>query len=369
MHIDRIDVYRVAMPLTSPFRTAFGDDSTIEAVLVRMDSGELSGWGEGAPNLPTYSGESAAGAFVTIREYLAGRLVGRDVGSGDELQALLAPIKDNRFAKAALDLAWWDLEARRREMPLWRLLGGRGPDVTVGADFGVQTSLDELLAKVAAAVEAGFARVKLKYRRGWDVDMVRTVRGAFPDTTIHVDCNSGFTLADTPMFEQLDAFNLAMIEQPLAHDDLADHAELARRIATPICLDESVTSVDKARKAIDLGIVGYINIKNGRVGGLTPAVAIHNYCRDKGIPCWVGGMLESAVGSRHNLALATLDNFTYPADVFVSKRFYEPDLAGPEVVHSGPSRITAPDRPGCGSEPVAERLEAMTIERAEIRGT
>ncbi|MFW6145840.1 MAG: o-succinylbenzoate synthase [Planctomycetota bacterium] len=369
MHIDRIDVYRVAMPLTTPFRTAFGDDGSIEAVLVRLGSGDVAGWGEGAPNLPTYSPESAGGAFLTIRDYLAPRLIGRDVASGEHLQALLAPIKGNRFAKAALDLAWWDLEAKRREMPLWRLLGGRGPEVTVGADFGVQDSLDELLAKVTAAVEAGFARIKLKFRRGWDVDMVRAVRGAFPDATIHVDCNSGFTLADMAMFEQLDAFDLAMIEQPLAYDDLVDHAELARRIATPICLDESITSVDKARKAIDLGVVGYVNIKNGRVGGITHAVAVHDYCREAGVPCWVGGMLESAVGSRHNLALATLDNFTYPADVFSSKRFYDPDLAGPEVVHSGPSTITAPEEPGCGSEPIAERLEARTVEHVEIRGS
>ncbi|NLF30282.1 MAG: o-succinylbenzoate synthase [Planctomycetes bacterium] len=367
MRIDRIDVYRVAMPLVTPFRTAFADDTAIESVLVRMEGDGLFGWGEGAPNLPTYSPESAAGAFVTIRQYLAPRLVGRDIASGEELQALLAPIKGNRFAKAALDLAWWDLEARRRGMPLWRLLGGKGPDVMVGADFGVQDTIDELLALVAGAVADGFARIKLKFRPGWDVDMVAAVRGAFPDATIHVDCNSGFTLADTPMFEKLDAFNLAMIEQPLAHDDLVDHAELARRIATPICLDESVTSVDKARKAIDLGIVGYINIKNGRVGGLTNAVAIHDYCRAAGIPCWVGGMLESAVGSRHNLALATLDNFLYPADVFVSKRFYDPDLAGREVVHSAPSTLTAPETPGCGSEPIAERLEAMTVEHVEIR--
>jgi len=366
MKIYRIHVYHVDMPLVSPFRTAFGDDWTIGSVLVRMESGGVYGWGEASPGLPTYSAESAQGALLTIREFLAPRLIGRDVDSGGELQRLLSPIKDNRFAKGALDLAWWDLLARTRGEPLYRVLGGADPVVDVGADFGVQDRIDQLLELVGEAVAAGFKRIKLKYRPGWELEMLRSVRGSFPDATIHIDCNSRYTLADLDMFKALEAFNLAMIEQPLAHDDLVDHAKLAAQLATPICLDESITSLNKARKAIELGSARYVNIKTGRVGGLTCAVAIHDLCRDAGVPCWVGGMLESAVGSSHNLALATLGNFTYPADVFPSSRFYAEDLAGPEVALSGPGQITCRDVPGCGAEPAPKRLEAMTVEQATI---
>src|SRR5262245_59565677 len=225
MRIERIDLYRVAMPLLSPWRTAYGDDAVIESVLVRMTSDGESGWGESSPlTAPTYSPEWAAGVFQVARDFLAPRLVGQEVSSGARLQELLALVKGNPFAKAGLDLAWWDLHARQRGEPLYRLLGGTTPTVTVGADFGVQDSLDLLLEKVGTAVAAGFQRVKLKFRPGWDLPMVRAVREAFPNAVLHIDCNSGYTLDDVPLFQALDDFGLAMYEQPLAHDDLLDHA-------------------------------------------------------------------------------------------------------------------------------------------------
>jgi O-succinylbenzoate synthase len=278
------------------------------------------------------------------------------------LQQRLALVKGNYFAKAALDLAWWDLFARRQGQPLYRILGGSRDTVTVGADFGVMDTIDVLLEKIGEAVQAGFQRVKLKFRPGWDLPMLRAVRQAFPNTVFHIDCNSGYRLEDGALFAAVDELGLAMIEQPLGHDDLLDHAALQKQIRTPICLDESITSLDRARQAIEVGACRYMNIKPGRVGGLTHAVAIHDLCRQHGIPCWVGGMLESAVGAAHCLALATLPNFTYPADIFPSSRFYRQDLAEPPIVLSGPSHVRALDSPGIGTAPHPERLARLTVD-------
>jgi O-succinylbenzoate synthase len=367
VHIDRIELNRVAMPLVYPFRTAYGEDYVVESVLVKITSGDLAGWGETSPlAAPAYSPEWAGGVWAVLRQWLAPRVVGRDVASGAQLQELLAPVKGNYFAKAGLDLAWWDLHARQQGQPLYRVLGGTRDTVAVGADFGVMETIDALLDKVRQAVASGFERVKLKFRRGWDLPMVRAVRRAFPDTVLHIDCNSGYRLEDAALFLALDEFHLAMIEQPLGHDDLLDHAALQKQIRTPVCLDESITTLDKARKALDLGACRYINIKPGRVGGLTNAVAIHDLCRRHGIPCWVGGMLESAVGAAHCIALATLPGFTYPADIFPSSRFYRQDLGEPEITISAPSRVRALDRPGIGTVPNPELLSRVTVDFAAV---
>ena len=367
MRIDSIHVYRVAMPLLYPWRTAYGEDYVIESVLVRMGSGDLVGWGEATPLAsPTYSPEWAAGVYILVRDWMAPRLLDQDIESADQLQEKLAMFKGNSFAKAALDTAWWDLHARSLEKPLWKLLGGSSPTVDVGADFGVMDSIDDLLAAVAGAVQAGFKRVKLKFRPRWDLDMVRAVRGAFPELVMHVDCNSGYRLSDCKIFEELDPFGLAMIEQPLAHDDLLDHAQLQRRIQTPICLDESLVSPEKAAKAIDLGAARYFNVKPGRVGGITRAVAIIQMAERAGIPCWIGGMLESAVGASHCLALATLANIKYPSDVFPSRRYFQKDLAQPELVLSGPSQMTASTESGVGCCPDSDSLARQTLETAQI---
>lgn len=367
MRIDKIDLFHVAMPLISPWRTAYGEDSVIESVLVRLTSGGHTGWGETSPlAAPAYSPEWAGGVFHTLHNWVAPQVIGKDIGSGQELQEKLAWLKGNPFAKAGLDLAWWDLYARMREQPLYRILGGTQPTVTVGADFGVADSLDALLDDIRQAVAQGFRRIKLKFRPGWDLPMLRAVRQAFPDTVFHIDCNGGYRLEDAALFQAVDEFHLAMIEQPLAHDDLIDHAKLQPQIRTPICLDESITSPSKARKALELGSCGYLNIKPGRVGGLTNALAIHDMCLAKGIPCWVGGMLESAVGVAHCIALATLPGFTYPADIFPSRRFYHEDLGTPEITLSGVSQVTALELPGIGTSPHPERLAARTLDDAHI---
>lgn len=367
MRIQRIEVYHIAMPLVYPFRTAYGDEHCIEGALVRMVSGEQWGWGEATPGRePIYSNECAGAMFRVLCGNLAPRLIGQEIESGEQLQAALSAIKGNYFAKGSLDLAWWDLRARTQGQPLWQLLGGQGPDVQVGADFGVMETVDALIGEIAKAKKAGFGRVKLKYRPGWDLEMVAAVRGAFPDMAFHIDCNSAYTLDDLPMFQSLDQYHLAMLEQPLAHDDLLDHAKLQKRIETPVCLDESIVSTHRTRQAIELGACGWVNIKPGRVGGLTNALAIHNICQEAGIPCWVGGMLESAIGQYHNLALATLPNVRYPCDIFPTSRFYEQDLGEPGIALSGPGQVTAVDAPGIGCEPNPERLQSATVEMAVV---
>lgn len=367
MKIDKIEIYRVSMPLIYPFRTAFGDDEAIESVLVGLSFGSVKGWGESSSwKYPAYSPECAATQFLIARDFISPLLLGQEIASGEQLQQQLASIKGNPFAKAAFDLAWWDLEARLRGQPLWRLLGGRGPVVDAGADFGIMESIDLLLETIQGAVAAGYKRVKLKFRPGWELDMVGAVRGAFPNLTIHVDCNSAYTLEHLSMFQKLDRYHLAMIEQPLMHDDLIDHAALQARLETPICLDESITSPAKARKAIQYGACRWVNIKPGRVGGITPAVAIHDLCQASGVPCWIGGMLESAVGAAHCIALATLPNIHYPSDIFPTSRFYREDLGEPAVEHCAPSQFQASPQPGTGVVPHLGRLAGLSLQRAEF---
>ena len=248
--------------------------------------------------------------------------------------------------------------------PLHRLLGGETHEVVAGADFGVLDSIDDLLGRIQGAVDAGFPRVKLKVAPGWDVEMLRAVRATFPDTAFHIDCNGGFTLEDLPMFKAIDKLRLVFIEQPLYHADVLDHAELARQIDTPICLDESVSSVKAAEQAIQVEACKYINIKPGRIGGLSNAVAVHDLARDAGIPVWVGGMLESAVGGALCVELATLSNFTYPGDLFPSSRFYVQDLADPPTVLT--DRNTFEPYTGPLPTPNPERLRQLTVRSATV---
>jgi O-succinylbenzoate synthase len=367
MKIDAIEIYRVAMPLIYPWRTAYGEDYAIESVLVKMRSGDLTGWGEATPLAsPQYSPEWAAGVYILVRDWLGPRLLNEEIESGDQLQERLTGFKGNRFAKASLDMAWWDLQAKRAGKPLWRLLGGSSATVEVGAAFGVMETIDALIEAIEGAVKSGFKRVKLKFRPGWDLDVVGAVRCAYPKLTLHVDCNSAFQLDDLGVFQALDQFGLAMIEQPLAYDDLLDHAKLQQRIQTPICLDESLVSPETALKAIELGAARWFNIKPGRVGGITRAVKIIQIAERAAIPCWIGGMLESAIGASYCLALATLPNMKYPSDLVPSRRFYQKDLAQPELELSGPSRMTASEEVGIGCAPNEEQLRAQIVETSQI---
>ncbi len=371
MRIDSIDIYHVAMPLIYPWRTAYGEDAAVESVLLCTRSEGLAAWSEVAPlAAPCYSPEWAGGVFACLSKWMAPAVVGHEFCSPQEVQRRLSVFKGNPCAKAAIDVAWWLLDSAAKGEPLYRRLGAARSAVDVGADFGVMDSIDDLLAAIVKAVEAGFKRIKLKFRPGWDLPMLRAVRRRFPEQTFHVDCNSGYRLEDLDLFKRIDEIGLAMIEQPLGHDDLVDHAKLQREIETPVCLDESITSPDKARKAIELGSCRYVNVKVGRVGGLTPAVTIHDMCREVDIPCWVGSMLESAVGTRVNAALAMLDNFTYPADLFPSSRFYHRDLGQPPVELTtgadGSPQIALGEELGIGTEPDRALLEEMCIAKVTI---
>ena len=328
MRIDKIELYHVAMPLIYPWKTAYGEDAEIHSVLCRMHSGSVSSWGESAPlAAPCYSPEWGGGVFEMVKRWLAPRLLGRDIPSGEYLQQQLEVYKGNPFAKAVLDNTWWSLQSALESKPLHVLLGGGGESIPVGADFGIMDSIDDLLREISGAVTKGFRRIKLKFRPGWDETMVEVVRNTFPNTVFHIDCNAGYRIQDKDMFRRLDNYDLAMIEQPLRHDDLIHHAELSEYIKTPICLDESISSEQLAIQAINLNSCSYVNVKPGRVGGLTNARNIHNVCQRVGIPCWVGGMLESATGGAICTALASLPNFTYPADIFPSDRYYHNDLS------------------------------------------
>jgi O-succinylbenzoate synthase len=368
MKIDRIDLFHVEMPLIYPWKTAYGEDAACHSLLCRMTSGSTHAWGESAPlAAPCYSPEWAGGAFAVARQWLAPALAGKSIETGAQLQQALAPYKGNPFAKGLLDVTWWNLHARHRGCPLHVALGATRDRASVGADFGVMESLGDLISGVDGAVERGFRRIKLKFRPGWDLEMLRAVRAAHPAATLHIDCNSGYRLSDLQLFRQVDPFNLAMIEQPLAHDDLVDHAALQRQISTPVCLDESIAHPRHAAQALDLGSCRYVNIKPCRVGGLTNAVAIHNLCQERGVPCWVGGMLESATGASICAALAMLDNFTYPADIFPSARFYHEDLAQSPLelvaLEDGTPGVAAPREI---PEPDPKRLARQTIAQATI---
>lgn len=366
MKIDSLEIFHVAMPLIYPWRTAYGVDYDIHSVLVKATSGEHYSWAESTPlEKPSYSPEGAAGVFLNVSEYFAERVVGQEFDTAEAVTEALAVFKGNQFAKAALEIAWWTLESKIQRRPLHELLGGANREVQAGADFGIQDSFDMLIENIQNAVDLGFPRVKLKFGRGWDVDMLEAVRSTFPNEKFHIDCNSGFTLDDLPMFKDIDRFNLEFIEQPLANDDIFDHAELARAIGTPVCLDESVTGPRVIEQALNIGACKYVNIKPGRVGGLANAVRIHDICQDAGVPVWVGGMLESAVGSAVCVELATLPNFLYPGDLFPSSRFYRRDMGQPEIKLTSDQGVL-PFVNGL-PEPDPELLEKFTRQKALVR--
>ena len=367
MRIDRIDVYHITIPFVYPWRTAYGSDPDLHSVLVRMASGEHAGWGEASPlKAPTYSPESAMSVFHTISEFLAPAIVGREFETPEDLLAAYRWIKGNPFAKAGPEIAWWMLKAAMEGKPLHELLGGTFRHVDAGADFGIQDSIDMLLEKLQGAVDRGFKRIKLKAGPGWDLEMLRAVRSTFPKQTFHIDCNSGYTLDDLPLFREIDKLGLAMIEQPLFHTDLLDHAELGRQIETPICLDESITSVRDFEWALKLKSCQVLNIKTGRVGGLSVALKLHDMARDAGIPCWVGSMLESGMGAGVLVELATLNNFTYPGDLFPSQYFFTQDLTVPELVLNDDCTFTPSTVPGIPYKPVAERVERAALHHKTI---
>ena len=372
MKIDAVDIYHVSFPLKQPLRVRSSSVPRLESVLVRLRSGETFGWGEASPGAaPTFSGEFAAGAFAAIRDWFAPSIVGTAVDSGEHLQKRLESFRRNSFAKGALDMAWWDLRARQQEKPLWKALGGTRESVEIGPVFDEMESVDEFFDRIRQAMDAGFSRAKLMFRPGWDVRMVDAVRKEFPVFPIHVDVEGDLNLGHMDMLCRLDDFDLAMIEQPLGADDLVGHAMVQEAVRTPICLDESITCVQQAEMALELKSCRYINVKPDRVGGFTPAMAIHDAAAAQSVGCWVGALPQTGLGIRACLAFASKSNCTYPADWLPLDEYLDGDLLEPLVPardENGTMRITLSSEPGLGIAPDEAKLDAVTIARATLSG-
>jgi o-succinylbenzoate synthase len=367
MRLEKITLREIRMPLVTPFETSFGRTSVRRILLVEVDAGGVRGWGECvAGEGPFYGPETVETAWHLLRDFLWPAVRGREFAAAAEIDAMLAGVRGHNMAKGALEAAVWDAEARQKGLPLWKLLGGERQEIPCGVSIGLKENDDELERQVEKELAAGYQRIKIKIKPGRDVQPVARLRQRFPRSKLMVDANSAYQWSDLPRLQELDAYYLMMIEQPLGWDDIWSHAELQRRLKTPICLDECIHSEEHARAAIAMRACGIINIKLGRVGGYVAARRIHDLCREKGVPVWCGGMLESGIGRAHNIALSTLANFTLPGDVTASRRYWTEDVIEPEVIVSAQGTISAPDGPGIGYEPRRERIESLTVRREEL---
>lgn len=364
MKLQEIAIRHLKMKMKAPFTTSFGTFYDKQFLLLEVtDELGNKGWGESvAFDSPWYNEETYKTNWIMLEDFLMPLVKGKEIEHPDEINELFSAIRKNNMAKSTLEGAVWDLYAKRTNQTLASALGGNKNQIEVGISIGIQNSVDQLLNLIDEYVKEGYKRIKVKIKPGWDVNVIRAIRERFPDVPLMADANSAYRLEDAELLKQLDEFNLTMIEQPLASDDIIDHATLQKQLNTPICLDESIHSLEDARKAIELGSCGIINIKIGRVGGLTEAKKIHDYCESKGIPVWCGGMLESGIGRAHNVALTTLSNFVLPGDTAGSDRYWNQDIINPEVtVENG--YITVPVNTGVGYEPNLELIEKFTVEK------
>ena len=364
MKIDRIELREIRMPLVHYFETSFGRTTTRRIVLVRAHADGLTGWGEvTAGEQPFYSHETPDTAWHILRDLLIPWTLGKDWAAPGHVAPRFQPVRGHNMAKAALENALWDIAAQQENVPLAKLVGGTLAEIPCGVSIGIQDSIEELLRKIAREVAAGYQRIKVKVKPGWDVKVLEAIRNQFPRILLMADANSAYTLADVAHLKEFDQFYLMMMEQPLGWDDLLDHAKLQKQIATPICLDESIHSADDARKALDIGAGKIINVKLGRVGGFTAARGVHDLCRARNVPVWCGGMLESGIGRAHNIALSALPGFTLPGDVSASRRYWAEDVIEPEVTVSAQGTIRVPTAAGLGFTPNLPRIEKLTVRK------
>jgi O-succinylbenzoate synthase len=362
IRIDSVQMRECQLPLVRFFETSFGRTYRRRIILVQVHSEGEVGYGEcTASEEPLYNSETTDTAWHILEDFVIPRILRTTLESARETAPLLAPIRGNRMAKAALETALWDLEARRLEIPLSRHVGGTRDEIACGVSIGIQDTVEELLTLVRREVSAGYRRIKIKIKPGWDLEPLGALRREFPDISLMVDANSAFRLSDLELLQKLDDFRLLMIEQPLAHDDMVDHAVLQKQIETPICLDESIHHAEDARKAVEMGSCRIINVKLGRVGGFSEAIKINEYCSRNGIPIWCGGMLESGIGRAHNIAMSTLSGFTLPGDVSASHRYYSEDTVVPPVTVTPRGTIEVPKTPGIGYNLNWERIARATV--------
>ena len=364
MRLRKITLREIHLDLIAPFETSFGATHHRRIFLIQADVDGACGWGEcTAGEDPFYSYETVETAWHIIRDFLWPVLKGQDFDSASELWELLARVRGHNMAKGGLETAVWDAEARLKNLPLWKLLGGTREEIPCGVSIGIQPNIETLVAKVEKELAAGYQRIKVKIKPGWDVEPVKALRERFPRIRLMADANSAYRLEDAPHLKQLDAVYLIMIEQPLGDDDIYSHAQLQKQLDTPICLDESIHDELHARAAIEIGACKIINIKLGRVGGHTSARRIHDLCQSKSVPVWCGGMLESGIGRAQNIAMSTLANFTLPSDVSASRRYWHEDIIEPEVEVTRQGTIRVPTAPGIGYAPRLDRIESLTRRR------
>ena len=368
MLIKAIELREIRLPLIHFFETSFGRTTERRIILARVrDQAGAEGWGEcTCGEGPFYSDEWTETAWSTLREFLSPLLLGMEAQNAAGTYDLMKRVRGHRMAKAAIETACWDLEAKSVGLPLWKHLGGVQTEIPCGVSIGIQDSPEQLLEKIDQELSAGYQRIKIKIKPGWDLGVVRRVREQFPRILLMGDANSAYTLRDAPLFKSLDEFKLMMLEQPLAYDDMFDHAELQKEIQTPICLDESIKTAADAEHAIALRACRIINVKLGRVGGHSQAKLVEQIARANEIPVWCGGMLDSGIGRAHNIAMATLAGFTLPGDVSASSRYWEEDIIEPPVTVSTRGTIAAPGKPGIGFDIKLKRIEQLTTRKETI---
>ena len=362
MRIRGITLRELRMKLVTPFQISVGRTDVRRVIILEADVDGVSGWGECvAGETPAYSPETTDTAWHILRDHLWPLVKGKEFESAGQVRGLLGLVRGHNMAKGALEAAVWDAEARQKNVPLWKLIGGVREEIASGVSIGIKDTVDELAETVKRELAAGYQRIKIKIKPGKDVEQVKRLRQDFPKIKLMVDANSVYRLEDWPLLKQLEGFYLMMIEQPLGWDDLFSHVELQKKLNTPICLDECIHTFEQAQAAIALGACKIINIKLGRVGGYTVSRQIHDLCQNHGMPVWCGGMLESGIGRAHNIALSTLPNFTLPGDVAASRRYFHPDIIEPEVTVSAQGTICVPHGPGIGFEPQLDRIEKLTV--------
>lgn len=365
--LDRIVLRHLKMPLVHFFQTSFGRTYDRDIIVVEVSADGVTGWGEvTCGENPFYNEEWTDAAWLILKNYVAPRVLNHTFESATVVGERSAHIRGHKMARGGLEAACWDLEARQKNVPLYQAIGGGTyKEIACGVSIGIQDSVDQLLQKIETEVNAGYQRIKIKIAPGWDVDVIREVRKRFPSIRLMGDANSAYTLAEADRLKALDEFGLMMIEQPLAHDEIIDHAELQKKLDTPICLDECIRSAHHAEQAIRIGAARIINIKLGRVGGFSEAKRIHDVCKKANVPVWCGGMLESGIGRAHNIALSTLPNFVLPGDVSASKRYWKRDIIQPEVIVSDKGTIVVPENAGLGYAVDTDFMNSVTV-RQEV---
>jgi O-succinylbenzoate synthase len=368
MKLERVVLRQIRMPLVHFFETSFSRTYERQIIVVQVFADGVSGWGEvTAGEHPFYNEEWTSGAWMILRDYAVPRVLGQDLGGPEDVFPLTRHIRGHNMARGGLETAVWDLAARVEGVPLWKKIGGGARrEIPCGVSIGIQDTVEQLFEKIETELAAGYQRIKIKIKPGWDVDVVNRVRRRFPSIRLMADANSAYTLADTEHLRKLDESYLMMIEQPLSHDDIIDHADLQRKLSTPICLDECIRTSRHAEQAIQMKACGVINIKLGRMAGFREAKRVHDIAQAAGIPVWCGGMLEAGIGRAHNIALATLANFVLPGDVSASRRYWKRDIIQPAVEITARGTIEIRDDPGFGYALDEDYIRAITVREESI---